>query len=266
MGGRSLGRSAMTPLRAKRFEVGRQIRARVERKRTPRAERAKEPFAVYRLAVRLPAKAVGYRFSTTHPELRIEVQNRMEVSPRHLLTDGRVLGPRAEESASEWSREVENYPGVTEVDLQVEGPDVAHFRLTQVTPTVHHVMRRHRVLTRFPIVIQDGWMRFETVATSGQMRKALLDLERRVGASHVEAVRKGPAPLGGLGLGRAHEAVFRAAMAAGYFDVPRRISVTGLAARLGRGKSTVSESLAIVEKRLADAALQLALVQVPPTA
>jgi predicted DNA binding protein len=39
-------------------------------------------------------------------------------------------------------------------------------------------------------------------------------------------------------------------MAAGYFDVPRRLSLTELASQLGMAVSSLSEILAVAEKKL----------------
>jgi predicted DNA binding protein len=44
-------------------------------------------------------------------------------------------------------------------------------------------------------------------------------------------------------------------MAAGYFAVPRRITLTGLANKLGKSKSSLSEMLANIEKKLLESAL-----------
>ncbi len=49
-------------------------------------------------------------------------------------------------------------------------------------------------------------------------------------------------------------AMFRQALERGYFDVPRRITLTQLARELSRSKSTVSMTLATVERKLAEAA------------
>jgi len=45
-------------------------------------------------------------------------------------------------------------------------------------------------------------------------------------------------------------------MAAGYFAVPRGITLTALARRLHRSKSSISESLALIEKQLLETALR----------
>ncbi|EQD61199.1 Bacterio-opsin activator, HTH domain protein [mine drainage metagenome] len=46
------------------------------------------------------------------------------------------------------------------------------------------------------------------------------------------------------------EDLLKRAMAAGYFEVPRQITLTALSQRLGLAPSTLSETLAKVEKKL----------------
>lgn len=216
----------------------------------------RQPFAIYRLSIELPRNALGAKFSKDHPELAIEIENRMDVAPDQLLLDVRLMGP----GAGDWVEELQRYPEVTSVDIRGVGPNVAQYRLAETTPAVHEVMRSQRMLARYPITIREGWMRFETVATASEIRRAVADLRRRVGATNVEAVRRASVALGNLGLSPSQEAVFRVARGEGYYDVPRRVSLTDLAARLGKSKSTVSETLTRIEKRLADSALQLSLV------
>jgi hypothetical protein len=218
-----------------------------------------ETFALYRLAVHLPAGAVGGRFSRQHPALRIELDNRMEVGRGIILADGKLFGPGAAEAADE----VRGYPGVHELHLHAEAPDVVFFRLTFATPRIHEVARRHGILTRYPIQVQDGWMRFDTIATRSQVRRAVADMSRRVGATRIEAKRRRVITLGSLGLTPSQEATFRAAAAEGYFDVPRRITLTGLARRLNRSLSSTSESMARIRRQLTSSALEVSSMPGP---
>jgi predicted DNA binding protein len=50
--------------------------------------------------------------------------------------------------------------------------------------------------------------------------------------------------------------IFQKAMAAGYFEVPRRVSLTELASRIGVAPSSLSEMLAVVEKRILSKSLE----------
>jgi predicted DNA binding protein len=55
-----------------------------------------------------------------------------------------------------------------------------------------------------------------------------------------------------LGLTSIQRALFRQALALGYFEVPRRITLTQLAHKVSRNKSSVSTTLATVERKLAE--------------
>jgi predicted DNA binding protein len=206
--------------------------------------------------MRLPLTAVGSVFSTRHPELRLELQNRMEIPGDRVLLDVRCQGPLA----GEWADEVAVFPEVLKVEVYPEDPESATYRLTLRTPIFHAVLREQRVLARYPITIERGWGRFETVATASQIRRTLAALQRRVGPSHVEAVRRGSVTLGGLGLSRSQEEIFRAAISGGFFDSPRGLSLTSLAAQIGKSKSAVSEAIRKIQHRLAESALQIGLV------
>lgn len=228
-----------------------QVLARLRR----RAERGSEPYAIYRIALELPKEAVGGAISRAHPELRIEIANRMEIPPDLLLLDVRIFGP----NAGRLSEEARRFSGVIGVEVHEEGPETAMYRLLQHMPVVMKVIQQHRVLARYPMTIQRGWMRFETIAKASQVRRLLRDATRRVGANHVEAVRRGPVLARNLGLTEPQNALFRAAMSAGYFSSPRGISISELAKRLGRSKSSTSEMLSKVQRRLAESAVQMDL-------
>ena len=102
-------------------------------------------------------------------------------------------------------------------------------------------------------------MRFETIAKASQVRRLLKEATRRLGAGHVEAIRHGPVLARSLGLTAPQDALFRAALSAGYFNAPRGTSISELAERLGRSKSSTSEMISKIQRRLAESAVQMDL-------
>ncbi len=221
-----------------------------------------ETFGLYRVAARLPKDSWGYHFTLAHPRLRLELLNRIEVAPGQLLVEVRMIG----EGANEWPAASREFPSVVSVEAHPQGERNVLYRVTFAIPSIHLVTVRHRVLTRYPIIIQAGWSRFETFASASQMRAFLADLRRHVGPGEIESVRQGVGTMQGLGLTPVQDTVFREALSSGYYAVPREISLSDLADRIGRSKSTVSVTLMKIEKRLADSALQLDLTSFRLTA
>jgi predicted DNA binding protein len=221
----------------------------------PTAEGGRGSYALFRVSAQLQESTWGFRFSRKYPDLRLELLNRMELGHGELLVELRMLGADAGRLAREWS----DYPGVTALESYPESERSVLYRVTSTVPSIERITREHGVLTRYPIVVQDGWARFETFGRPAQIRAYLEDLRRRIGPNRVESVRQGSASLRSLGLSPAQDAVFREALSSGYYGSPRGISVTTLARNLGRSKSTVSVTLAKIQRRLADSALQLDL-------
>ncbi len=82
-----------------------------------------------------------------------------------------------------------------------------------------------------------------------KVRRLLDAMRSKVPDLTVESVRHDSAQ-GREILTPRQEELFRRAMAEGYFEVPRRVTLTELAARLGMAVSSLSEALAIIEKKL----------------
>ncbi|MGA7860686.1 MAG: helix-turn-helix domain-containing protein, partial [Thermoplasmata archaeon] len=199
-------------------------------------------FAVYRIALKQPEGTLGYIVTHAHPELRIELVNRMDLAADLVVMEARVFGP----GSADLAPLARGLPFVTKVEIHLETARSTLYRITFKPPLLWSVLRRHRILTRYPVVILDGWMRFETLASADQIRRLVADLQREVGPSRVEAVHQGSVRASALGLTPSQQFVFREALASGFFSSPRRISLTGLAKRLGRSKSTVSQQIALI--------------------
>jgi predicted DNA binding protein len=212
-------------------------------------------YSLYRIVAALGKDSWGYRFSRNHPSVRLELLDRLEVGPDLILVEVRMMGP----GAFDWAQESQREAGVVHVESHVEDARTVLYRVTFRAPQIHVVTRQHQVLIHYPIIIQNGVSQFETFGTGPQMRAYLDDLRERIGPSRVTAVRRANLAAQSLGMTPIQDTIFRDAVALGYFRSPRGITVTGLAQRLGRSKSTVSAALVKIQQRLAESALQLDL-------
>jgi predicted DNA binding protein len=217
-------------------------------------------FALYRIALKLPSYTVGYAVTHGRPELHAEVLNRMELPGGLLLVEARVFGPGSDTLIPL----AKTVPAFVSAEVHRESERSTLYRIKLRRPPHIDIIHRNRILTRYPITYDDGWMRFETLATPDQVRRLVKQLSSDIGESRVEAVRQGSVTASALGLTPSQVTVFREAVASGYFSAPRRTTLTQLAKRLGRSKSTVSQQIAMIQKRLAESAMRFQLTGVAP--
>ncbi len=201
---------------------------------------------ICRLRVPLPESAWIAGFSRSHPDLVIEVLSRLDLTAHRSLTEIRL---RADETVS-WRDELGSLPQVEAVEELERGPSEVHLRVTHRTSEFVPIFRELRIMRRFPFTIQGGVGHWVVVASAPQIRHLLSLLHERVPTATVEAVRHAPASRGAGPLTPHQEDLFRRAMAAGYFEVPRKVTLTGLARTLDVAPSTLSEALAVIEKKL----------------
>ncbi|EQD73350.1 Bacterio-opsin activator, HTH domain protein [mine drainage metagenome] len=176
----------------------------------------------------------------------MEILDRLEVGKGLTMIEAHVLS----KEGGGWSEEVRSLPGVKDVELidATEGSEV--FRVFFRGRTFIPLLKKLRLVRHFPFPIQNGVATWTVVGPEGKVRLLLKQLEGGATGVHVDAVHHGPLPRGTALLTSRQQEVLHRAMAEGYFDVPRRISLTELAPKLGVAISTLSVTLAVIEKKI----------------
>lgn len=191
------------------------------------------------------------RFSAGHPELRIEALHWASLDERTSVLDYWIDG----HPAGAWVREIAANPDVQRVDPLAEAGTGALYRIVQRMNPVVELYRRLQLPLRFPMTVQAGDIAWEIVARKSEFDEVMAFFEKRGLKVTISSVRRGLTeprlPL----LTPTQRGLLVEAMRAGYFAVPRGISLTALAKRVGRSKSSVSESLSHIERKLLEASL-----------
>jgi predicted DNA binding protein len=214
---------------------------------TPRVIDSTSRLVTCRLKISLPPESSWlYALTTRHPGLRAEVLDRLQLAEGKMLTEVRLHGPHR----PEWGAEIEELPGVEQVELLEDRDSTALCRVTHRIPPYVAALQELRVLRRLPFWVENGVATWIVVVAEDRLRPFLDSLTPKVSAVHLDSILRGPSsPLGTLLTARQSE-LFQRAVGEGYFDVPRKVSLTELARRVNVSKSTLSQSLAIVEKKL----------------
>ncbi len=202
---------------------------------------------VGRIRVTLPSGTVLGDLSRRHPDATIQILDRLPMG------DGQTFLVRFEADGippEAVEEELGSDPGVHEVWLAGTGPgrrcSVIRARAPPYMPTIE----RFSVLRWLPMIIRNGTALWTLLCPRAEWAPFLKDLRSRVPA--VEVLALGTQTLQGSDgpLTPRQAEVYRLALLEGYYEYPRRISMSALAERLHCSKSSLFEVLARAERKM----------------
>jgi len=142
---------------------------------------------------------------------------------------------------------IQRSANIDEAVVMTQEPTSARVRLLVRACPLVGAFASTGALPRFPIVVERGHDFLSYPEGRGPAGRLLLELRRQGVDCRVEYAgpgRRGP------GLTQRQQQVLAAAIAAGFYDAPRRTSLSGLAKDLGMAKSTLSQMLVKIEREL----------------
>lgn len=187
-----------------------------------------------------------------HPNVSVEALNRSDVSKDVSVSDYWISG----QPPGVWARELSGFPDVLKVDSLAEVGEGSLYRITYRNPGIIYLYRELGMPIQFPLRIQGGFIRWEVVARHSEFQEVLKYARAVDPDFQVVSIRRRPLRSHLPMLTDSQHQLLTQAMAAGYFAVPRGITLTDLARRLDRSKSAVSEAIAIIERKLLESALR----------
>jgi predicted DNA binding protein len=203
--------------------------------------------AVVQLRFEIPHEVPIYAFTHAHPELTLIVIASQPVPGGRIVGDTEIEDP----GQRDYSTEIAAIPGIVSVARTGELGARTRYQVVLGEPSYVALANELQTLLRYPRLIQNGEYTVEVAARVSQLRQ-LIDGLRRLSPS-VRVLRFGRERMHTCPptLTATQFALLQQALSAGYFDVPRRITLTRLAESLKRSKSSLSRSLALVERELA---------------
>jgi predicted DNA binding protein len=204
------------------------------------------------LTLRIPDRTWTGPFSRSHPEVAIEILGRSEAGKGLMIADHWISG----RPAGVWTREIARRPDVVSAESLAEVGDGSLYRVKFRTPPIVELYRRLEIPLPFPIRVRAGYAHWEIVARAPEFAQVLnfgreFDPRIRISWTRTPPLRA-HLPL----LTKPQKSLLHLAIASGYFAVPRRVSLIELARRAHRSKSSVSESMARIERSLLESALR----------
>jgi HTH DNA binding domain len=209
----------------------------------------RDRLAIMKIVVKMPPGSWYTIFTQRHPELLVEVTNSIPVEVTNTLAEIEIYGPPLD-----WTSEIAGLPDVLEAERLSKQPEFGRYHVRYLTSQIIQLTTDLEVMVRYPRTLQNGTLTAETIARLSQLRQLVRALQTLRYDPHITSIRRDNLRSVRFTLTGPQRALFRQALGLGYFEVPRRISLGRLAERVSRSKSSVSEMLAVVERKLAHSA------------
>lgn len=190
----------------------------------------------------VPSSAWCRSLSAGHPDLRIRIRT---IFP----TGGGRMVEVLELGAPDWRASLATLaatPGIEGIEIIEEGPAHGVVRMNVPLCPLAAAAAATGVVPEMPIEVVDGRERVRVRADAARVRGFLAQLGTE---AHPEVVGAGTRDSADPLTPRQRE-ILQIAVREGYYDYPRRITLTDLAKRIGVAKSTLSESLMLIERAM----------------
>lgn len=182
--------------------------------------------------------------SEVHPDSRFTVLGAWPRDDRL-----RTLVETGDLGAASLATTVEDSSLLKNLNVRYEGIEQIRFEVDTPTPAAHGAMADSGAVPPFPLTLQGGWLTGEFATSRTQLASFRAELEAGDIPYDVTLVDTQGSEPESLLTERQREVV-KTALSEGYYDYPRKCTLTDLAVTLGVDKSVTSRILQRAESQL----------------
>ena len=197
-----------------------------------------------RFIIKIPPNKCLHIINTRFPHLEIKI---LALTPLS-RTIGICLLQLGKRGIHSKMNEILDILADYEYEVLGDHDDIIIISVKMSDPWIMRIFIRYQVLIQYPLKIMEGGIEFKLIATRNKMDRILKALEsQRVKTKIKDIGRYKPQKL----LTPRQEEILKVAYESGYYEIPRKISLSQLAARIGISASALSENLRRIERRFA---------------
>ena len=206
--------------------------------------------AVFRMGI--PGSVWTVPFSKAHPEVRIQMMNRLDAGPTSSLGDWWIRGG----GPGQWTDEIAGFPDVLKIEptSTIEGGTI--YRITISDPPEIQMFRRLGLVLPLPVWIQAGQQYWEAAATHADAKRMQEATQLWDPPARIHSLRRSPLRSRIPNLTSAERRLFQRARAEGYYAMPPgHISLVTLAHRLHRRPAVLARGLSGIDAKILKSSL-----------
>ncbi|MHC1591922.1 MAG: helix-turn-helix domain-containing protein [Candidatus Helarchaeales archaeon] len=205
-----------------------------------------EDAAYAELEIKIPDDVWLNVLSIKYPETIFEIQT---ILPTENFIGNaliRIINPNAEQII----KDIKKHPSLVKLDVYSKGPDSYLINVKTKDPYLLVSLIKSEVLLEYPIRVQNGWTTWKVISDRSRISILLDKLKERSVEFRLKQISQYKDK---VSLTRRQMEVLDLALKLGYYDIPRKITLTELAKKLKMSKSSLSELLRrITRKRIAE--------------
>ncbi len=194
--------------------------------------------------VTLPAGKWMSLFSRKYPRLTFNLLSMVIHADGTGDTQVQVIGSDLPEFVEEYTSDRGMKPNST---ILHSGPDHLLMNVKSTEPRILGAAVKAKILLQYPVEVGEGLATMTVIAKRSRVDKFIENLGEHEITTTFQSIGRYQAP---AVLTPHQEAILHAALESGYFDIPRRITLTALASGVNLSPSTVSEILRRIFKKL----------------
>ena len=202
-----------------------------------------------KLKIDIPQDKWLAKFNKKYPELNFYILSKFLIDDKTGLTLYQINGPSVTRFISDFKE------SSTKISSQIlfEGEELVLLNVKVVDPWILNTLVKTELLIIYPILVKEGKIRIEAITDRFKVDHFMTQLEKKGIKAAIKSI--GYYQKSALLTSRQNE-ILNTASKNGYFEIPRRISLSEFAKTLHISKSALSETMRRIYKRLAESYLQ----------
>lgn len=198
-----------------------------------------------RLEIDIPQEKWLFKFNEKYPELNFNILSKFLIEENVGLTLFQIRGVSVKQFISDFKGQINKDSS----KILFEGADLVILNLKVVDPWILNTLIKTELLILYPILVKDGKLQIEAITNRFKVDDFLAELEKKNIRATIKNIGYGFKS--SLLTQRQYE-ILKVANSNGYFEIPRKISLTEFANNLNISKSALSETLRRIFKRLSE--------------
>lgn len=142
--------------------------------------------------------------------------------------------------------EMKSHPSLVKLDLFSKGPDYCLINVKTKDPYLLVSLIKSEVLLEYPIRVQNGWTIWKVISNREKISKLAEKLKEKGVIYKLKQISRYKDK---VSLTKRQTEVFDLALKLGYYEIPRKITLSELAKKIKISKSTLSEILRRITKK-----------------